>query len=342
MMLVQDFKMQMSNRYPAEFLDSLPDICLDYRCGSPTEMSEVMTGLKCSNPRCPTKVANRMVAIANALGVKDLGVARANAFISKFGCLNPMMIFAYEADADGALGEGVSMDISKRVEEQFSHKKNFTLWEFVRVANLPYIQNSALQIFGDYDDLEKAYQDIENGGVDFIRLKLHIAKGTSSVLFKSAVADGEALESEVVDISVRALKVYTSLMTFKYDLFQALPNVNIIKLNDSSVKTLKVVCSEEVGAGFRTKADFYSTVNSLYDNLHVEFLSSVTRKIDYLVWAGADGDTSVRVTNKVEKVRKYNEGYEASKAAGTLKKGDHYIPILTASQFLEEIKKFTN
>lgn len=335
-MLVSDFKDKMEYRYPEVFLRSLPDTCLDPRCGSPTEMSEVLTGLKCSNPRCPTKVANRIVAIMSALGVKDLGLARANSFVSKFGALNPLYIFAYESEIDGALGDDVSIEVSRRVEEQLKTKKNFALWEYVRIANLPFIQTSALQIFGDYDDLSQAYSDIEQGGVDFIRRKLDISKGASKSTLMSANT-GEDLESEITDVSVRALKVYTSLMTFKTDLFQALPFVNIIRLNDDNMTTLKVVCSEEVGAGFRTKADFYATVNGLYPNLHVEFLSSVTKNIDYLVWAGADG-SNVRVTNKVSKVRKYNETYEAHKATNSLKPGEHYIPILTANQFLLKIQ----
>lgn len=202
---------------------------------------------------------------------------------------------------------------------------------------MPFIQTSALQIFGDYDDLAQAYADIEQGGVEFIRQKLGITKGgTSSAVMSTNTGDN--LEIDIPDISIRALKVYTSLMTFKPDLFQALQFVNIIKLHDDNMKTLKVVCSEEVGAGFRTKSDFYSTVNGLYPNLHVEFLSSVTKSIDYLVWAGASGQSDVRVTNKVQKVRKYNEAYEAHKAAGTLKAGEHYIPIITANQFLLKIQ----
>ena len=75
------------------------------------------------------------------------------------------------------------------------------------------------------------------------------------------------------------------------------------------------------------KADFYSTVNNSFKNIHVEFLSSVTKNIDYLVWAGADGSPA-RYTNKVKKVEAYNS------------KGDVNIPIVTASQFMEIMRNF--
>lgn len=329
-MLVTDFKRNLGYVYEEAFLESLPDACLDYRCGSPMEISEALTGMHCSNPRCPTKVANRLVAMANMLGVKDLGVARANTFITTTGVRNPLLIFAYEPAIDGAMGEGISVETSQKIVDQFLNKKSFSLWEYVRLANLPFIQTSAMQIFGDYDNLEQAYKDIEAGGVLFVQEKLAIKAKTAKSVQSVAGVDSE---DSVQDISIRALKIYSSLMTFKPDLFEALPFVDIIKLNDENMTVLKAVCSEEVGFPFKTKADFYATVNNLYEDLHVEFLPSVNKNIDYLVWAGADG-SPVRVTNKVNKVRGYNEKYEEHKNSGTLKDGEHEIPIVTAQQFL--------
>lgn len=327
-MLVSEFKDKMRGIYSEDFLDSLPSVCLDNRCEAPTEMSEVMTGLQCSNPRCPTKIARRILAITSMLGIKDLGAARANDFVSRHGVDNPLLVFAYEADVDGEMGYTISMDVSRRINQQFLSKNSMTLWEYVRLANLPFIQTSALQIFGDYDDLDAAYADIETGGVEFIRQKLSITKGAAAI--KTDVVDAEPS-----DISIRALKVYNSLMMFKPDLYQALPFVNIIKIHSEGMKTLKAVCSDNVGVPFRTKTDFYSTVNNLYQNIHVEFLNSVTKSIDYLIWAGADGDPNARVTNKVEKIRNHNRKFEQHKSEGTLKEGEHYIPIVSAAQFLE-------
>jgi hypothetical protein len=271
------------------------------------------------------------------LGIKDLGSARANDFVGTHNIDNPLVIFAYEPDADGALGSSISVDVSKKIADQFTNKKSFTLWEYVRMANLPFIQSSALQIFGDYDDLEEAYRDIEAGGVEFIRQKLSISKGVS----KTKKADADDLEIEPQDVSLRALKIYDSLMTFKDDLFQILPFLEVIKTHEEGMITLKAVCSEEVGSPYRTKADFYATVNNLYKNVHVEFLNSVTKSIDYLVWAGAE-DSSVRVTNKVQKVRKYNDTFEQHQKNGVVKDGEHHIPILSAVQFIKVLEKLNN
>ena len=320
-MLVYDFCENRNGILPDIFYESIPKYCPEENCNFPMEMSEALTQLHCSNPRCPSKVAQRLIAIANSLGVKDMGEARARSFINYHGITNPIDIFSYSPEKHGAMADNISIELSSKIKEQFDTKKSFTLSEYVRMANLPFIQTSAVAIFDGYDDIVEAYKDIEQGGVEFIREKLSIKKGSD-------------LEDS---ISIRALKIYESLMTYKTDLIEDIGFVNIIKTNTSEMISLKAVCSDEVGAPFKTKADFYATVNNMFSNIHVEFLNAVTKKIDYLVWAGADGSPA-RYTNKVKKTEGYNAKYETAKANGKLKEGDHYIPILTANQFIETLK----
>lgn len=299
-MLVSAFVNDGSPLFDDKFYECLPQECPV--CGMPTEMSEALTGLHCSNPRCGSKVAQRLIAMANSLGVKNLGEARAMTWISTFGITNPLDIFTYEPDEDGPMGEGISVEVSNDIVSQFKAKNKFTLSEFVRVANLPNIQMSASAIFGQFDDLADAYRAIESGGVEYIRDCLNISK------------------SGTEDVSIRALKVFESLMTYKADLFEGVRYVEIIKLHVEGMQTLKAVCSTEVGDPFRTKADFYATCNNLYPNIHIEFGSSVTKTTDYLVWSGASGGPAP-VTNKVKKARAYQE------------KGCD-IKIVTAKEFL--------
>lgn len=303
-MIVSEFCDNKIGNFSDIFYDSLPRFCPD--CEYPMEMTEAITQVHCSNPRCPSKVVQRMLAMASSLGVKDLGESKAYKFLENFGTSNPLLIFAYESAVDGVLGEGISLEVSKKIEDQFQAKKSFTLAEFVRIANLPNIQTSATQLFGDFDDLEEAYKAIEDGGVEYIAKKLGVG-----------ISEGE--------ISIRATKVFESLMTFKEDLFQGIKYVTIIKTHTDDMLSLKAVCSDEVGKPFRTKADFYATINNMYSNVHVEFLGAVTKSIDYLVWAGADGSPA-RLTNKVKKTQAYNE------------KGCN-IPIVTAMQFIEILKE---
>lgn len=300
-MLVSAFVNDANPLFDDKFYACLPQECPI--CGMPTEMSETLTGLHCSNPRCYSKVTQRLLAIANALGVKDLGESRAEKFILNFGITNPLDIFTYDPDEDGQMDESISLELSKKIVQQFRERNKFTLSEFVRIANLPNIQMSSSAVFGKFDDLSEAYKAIESGGVEYIRDCLNIgAKGTE-------------------DISIRALKVYESLMTYKSDLFEGIEYVEIIKLHTGAMKTLKAVCSTEVGPPFRTKADFYATCNNLYPNIHIEFGNSVTKSTDYLVWAGADGVAKAAVTNKVKKARAYQD-----QGVG--------IKIVTAKEFL--------
>jgi len=312
-MLVSEFKNNNNGDLPVEFFESIPTKCPI--CNYPTEISDVLTHLCCSNPRCPSKLTRRLVAMASSLGVKGVGESMARKiidYLAKFNMQNPLAVFTYEPEHDG-VPDGVSVDAMKKITDQFRAKNSFTLPEYVRLANIPDVQTSATQIFADFDDLDEAYKHI-GSDTTFIKKKLGID-----------ISD----DSE----SIRALKIYKSLYEFKSELEDGLKWVNIIKVHTEGMKHLVAVCSDEVGSPFKTKADFYSYINNMFPDIHVEFLGSVKKSIDYLVWAGADGSPA-RYTNKVKKVQGYNEKFNA----GQGKDGDHYIPIVTASKFIDVVK----
>ena len=301
MIFVEDLKIDY-DRYglPERFVEILPSTCEE--CGSPLAISEVMTGLHCSNPRCKNKVVMRIRAICRDLGIVDFGESTISKFIDYYEVTNPLNFFDLREGM--ILSDEVSDKVSKKVIDQLVRKKKFLLWEFVQVANLPYIRTSARKIFQGYNTLEEAYDDIEEGGVEFIQHKLGITKEDT--------------------VSLQAMKIYTTLMEYKDDLLEGEECVEIIKLEGK--KELNVVCSDQVGGGFNKKAEFYAYVNETFgDKVHVNFLSSVSKSIDYLVWAGADGSPA-RYTSKVQKVERYKE------------KGSN-IPIVTASEFIEEMER---
>lgn len=285
---------------PEQFIDLLPTYCPT--CNALIEMQPSLTGLHCSNPRCPDKLVMRIKAICQALGIVGFGESTIEKFLDYYEVTNPLNIFGLRKGM--IISDEVSEKISESVINQIEEKRNFLLWEYVRIANIPNVQTSARNIFQGYTSLEDAYYDIETGGISFIQEKLGIEN------------NGE--------VSVKAMKIYKSLMEYKDDLFECLEDVNIIDM--SNKLELNVVCSDQVGGGFAKKSEFYAYVNSTFaDKVHVNFLPSVNKSINYLVWAGADG-TPARYTNKVKTVEGYNN------------KGMN-IPILTASQFIEEMKK---
>lgn len=281
---------------PERFAEILPEFC--ETCGAPMEIGETLTGLHCSNPRCKDKMVMRIKAVCNDLGVLKFGESTIEKFVDYYNPESPMDIF--ELEEGMLLAPDVSPKVSLDVIRQIKNKKKMQLWEYVMFANIPFVRTSARKIFYGYKTLEEAYSDIESGGFAFIQDKLGINESEDCV-------------------STQALKVYNSLCEYKDDLFSGIGFVNI---EDLTGKTqLKVVCSDQVGGRFAKKSEFYAYVNNTFsDKIHVDFLPSVTKDIDYLVWAGADGSPA-RYTSKVQKVERYNE------------KGLD-IPIVTAEEFI--------
>jgi hypothetical protein len=286
---------------PEEFVDILPIYCPS--CGSMMEIGEALTGLSCSNQRCVDKLVMRIKGICKALNITDFGEATIEKYILDRGITNHLEMFAL--DEGELLYDGASEKISDKVTSQIEQHKEWVLWEFIQIANLPFIQTSARKIFQGYTDIYEAYDEITDGGVEFIQEKL-------------GINDSETL-------SVQALKIYGVLKDFEQDLKDAVDNyITLIDLGD--IVELNVVCSDQVGGGFSKKSEFYNYVSSEYGSrVKVHFLSSVNKTIDYLVWAGADG-SDARYTSKVKKVEGYND------------KGCD-IPIVTATDFIETLEE---
>lgn len=285
---------------PERFTDCLPEWC--EVCGAPMEISDNLTGLHCSNPRCKDKMVMRVRALCQDLGLLTFGEKNIEKFLDTYSIDSPMDIFGLQK---GSPVIDVSQKVVDCLVDQLQAKKKMLLWEYVMYSNIPYVRTSARKIFQGYKRIEDAISDIESGGVPFIQRKLGLAGDENG-------------------LSVQAVKVYNSIMEYKEDLLKGIEYIEIIDLQ--GIKELNVVCSDQVGGRFSKKAEFYDYVSRKFsDKVHVNFLSSVNKSIHYLVWAGADGSPA-RYTNKVKTV----EGYNAKGAN---------IPIVTAEQFIEEMKR---
>ena len=285
---------------PEEFVKSLPVYCPI--CNAPLVMSETLTGLHCSNPKCGNKMVMRIRAMCEQLNILGFGEANIEKYIDLYKPTYALEIFNLQVGQQ--LGTGIGQEVSKKIITQINEKKNFLLWEYVRIANLPNVQTSARMIFQGYDTLEDAYRDIEAGGIEFIRDKLGIQKESDN------------------EISIRATKVYNTLIEFKPELTTCIKYVNLVTLGNKP--EINVVVSDQAGEPYKTKPEFYNDMKLKYgDKVHINFLTSVTKKTNYLIWAGADGSPA-RQTNKVNKVRQYqSQGLN--------------IPILTARQFIDQV-----
>lgn len=299
-MFIQDVQENWFDyKLPYEFVSILPAVCPV--CGAPTEMSEVLTRLHCSNPRCPDKVTMRIRAICQKLGVLGFGENTISEFVEAYEVTNPLNVFNLSQGM--YICDRLSQESADKIIAQLEAKKDFQLWEYVQIAQLPYVQTSAKAIFGEFSSLEEAYSAIEEGGVKYIQEKLGI------------FGDDE--------VSVRAMQIYTSLMEYKDDLFECLPDVHIISLEGKT--EINLYCSDKAGGGFKHKKDFYEYIEKEFGDKYHFNIAPINKNLNYLIWAGADG-TPCEVTSKVSKVM----GYQA--------KGID-IPIMTADQFIEHFNK---
>lgn len=306
-MLVEDLKEQEGYRFSEETLMLIPNNC--FSCGSKLEINPTFTHLTCSSPRCEDKVTLRTVAMFSQIGVVDIGEPSIRKFVDIFGIVSPLTMFFYEpSDWEGVEPYQYNESLKRKFDDvyrQLESKREMTLIDYIKIANLPNVQTSADKLFDGIDTLEEFYQKLETEGVAFIQQKLGI----------------------MTENSLKSSKLYLTFMEFKEDLFEAYESefITIIADERADVK-IKAVCSDEVGGGFRRKADFYDYMDENYgDKIYIDWGKSATKTMDVLIWAGADGSPA-RYTNKVQKAETWNE------------KGEN-IPILTASQFLEIVEQ---
>lgn len=271
---------------PNIFIDNLLKVCPD--CETPLVITDSLKELYCPNPHCMGKASQRLLALLTDLGVKNMGESRCIAYIDEMGTSNPYVILSYTPE-QGAVG-GMSEEFMSGIYEQINAHRRMMLWEYVRMGNLPCLRDSARNIFCEYYNLDDFYADLERRGVDLIQEKLGIRK-------------------EV--ISTRALNIYDTLISYRSDLEEYIGYVDIIVPE----VTLNICISTSVGEGFSSKQDFIAKMNERYQGVHLNFLSSVTKDCDYLIWSGVGTPTS-----KVQRARKYG------------------IPILSGAEFEAVLK----
>jgi NAD-dependent DNA ligase len=285
---------------PERFVDCLPEVC-DV-CGSPMEISANLTGLHCSNPRCGDKMVMRIRSLCNDLNVVGFGEKYIEKFLECYSVDSPMDIFGIKKGYP--VPDGVPEKTFNELIDQLKSKNKMLLWEYVMFTNIPFVRTSARKIFDGFPDIHTAMKAIEEGGVLFVQKRLGLAGDENG-------------------LSVQSVKVYNALIGYKDDLVKGCDYVEIIQ--PSNNPEIVIVCSDQVGGRFSTKNEFYSYIKSTFgDRLQITVATSVTKKTNYLIWAGADGSVA-RHTNKVKAAEAYRS------------KGVN-IPILTAEQFIAELQ----
>lgn len=291
MVLVLDLELsELGESLDSRFFEVVPQYCDS--CGSPLDINMALTELKCINPLCSGKLVMRVRKLCEALGIKHFGVSSIESWVEENGIVSPLQLYNME---EGMLLNGISPVLADKVLPQIKASKTMKLWEFVGNAQLPYIQTIAKTLLEGYSSLEAFYEDVEDGGIEFIQDKLGIGDQYDDY--------GNPI------LSLQATKVYTSLLEAKDELLEGVTYINLT--DNTQLKEFLIVASDEVGGEFKTKREFYNYIKQRYAGL-VEFTvgSSVTRKTNIVIWKGFDNVTPARVTSKVKRTYELHEqGY---------------------------------
>ena len=192
-MLVAELDKNRFKKIDSRFYDSLPKFCEVESCGFPMQINEVLTEVSCSNVRCPKKIATRVQELCQKLGI-EITYLTAFDYVIMNHITNPMYLFKSQA--------GIELE----QEERDKIIKQMSLERFVELNCLPYLEDT-IKIFKEYDSLDDFYADLESDGIEFLEKQL------------SVFVDEE--------LSMRALKAYDVLMTFKPDLYDGIDYVEI-------------------------------------------------------------------------------------------------------------------
>lgn len=270
--------MARNSGYPEESLSLIPESCPE--CGMPMIMRAAFTDLSCSDPRCPIKVSQRVVAIAQSLGVLGIGDSVALKFVRSYNLRNPFGLLDIQS-GDYELYPNINPKVNQTIASSLKKALDvpMTLSEYVTLAYLPGIQSStATAVFKGFSSLDDAYAYIESNGVQGIQHLLGINHNT---------------------VSLKAGQVYETLREFKVDLYEGISGVSLY--DAGSLKDISVCISDSAGAPFASKRDFQNKANSVAKSCgyHISWAASVTRTLDVLVNDGS------RYTSKVKKANQY-------------------------------------
>lgn len=206
-MIVDDFVKNKRETIPEGFYDILPTLCTEPDCNSPMIMTELLTGLQCSNPYCSNKISHRIFLLLTDIGVDYVTDTQVHSFVIDHKIKNVFDVFLYDFEKDGLFGDTLEDIMSKSLTETLRQNNLFSIVEYVKIAHLPYIDIAIDKLFANCNDLIDFYTSLEEQGIDYLCTLLNV---TDNV------------------ISVELLKIYEILLLYKNELLQGLDNVSIL------------------------------------------------------------------------------------------------------------------
>lgn len=261
---------------PIEILKSIPKRC---RCGSPNIFTESLTELQCSNPKCVYKVAKRMYNMTQEMGLKTWDENTCTILCEQFNFATPFQLMLVQQLIDGNVDTGI-IDFGKKVKEiEEFRKEKIELWKIVKYANIRYVNMLAKKLFGSYDSMQKAYDDIEKGQISYISEKLGIQNNETSVM---------------------AIMIYNQLIECKEELMFAETQFNIIKHKTDPIR----IAISGGTPGYLNKTALLTMLNNRYYEYTNFVLDSTITDDTKILLASYD-----KTSTKYRTAKRINERY---------------------------------
>lgn len=208
-MLVAGFCDNKSEYIPDAFYDILPISCNEKNCGFPMVMSETLNNLQCSNPYCPQKTAWRMSKLLSSIGITNISENILKEYIVENNIHNVFSIYSYDYYKKGLLHENLTDKTCINLTVALRNNCNFTLIDYVKAANLPYLQDSIDIIFDKVSDLKDFYYNLSKEGYTYMCNLLDLTNTKEKI------------------VSIRVLKIIDIFNTYKEELLDGLTMVSI-------------------------------------------------------------------------------------------------------------------
>lgn len=234
-------------------------------CDSDFIVNETRTVVKCSNPKCPRKIAGSIKAILTQDGVKGYGVTT---------CLNMIRNNSYTSTMD--FFETPPAELAQEVKN--IKDKIFRLDDAVRALYIPGFDENASKLFSNYGCMEDFLEQVDE-------------YGTSELEISAAFGQG-ALGQNIFEIVEDNMEEF-----YRLDNVFGIDRESTNKLQyDIDICVTGGVYSTYLiskGVTVSTRAQLVSYLNKSFSHLGYRFnlKSSVTESVSFVVCDG-DGDSN--------------------------------------------------
>lgn len=273
---------------PDWFWDQIPTECPE--CGDELVIQLNLTNLQCSNPHCPMKIAQRTISMIKDLGITGLGESGVTKIVNEYTLQNPIDLISGIPDLTQEIYEGINDSLNDRLMASFTEVKNRGQYvhEAVALMHLPNLgtrrSKDLFKGIETMDDLEGFLEScaIPDSGEELIRSQLGIGN--------------------VNDVTTTVTLIKDTLAIYQDDILDGLSGLNLIseKTLADGVQKFQGVYTDKVATDLaKTKKDFYRYVESNIPEVSIDWGSSVTKDIDFVITGTGD------LTNKLKKAEKY-------------------------------------